>query len=69
MNLVERTVEGVQNLRHRALNRLKLAAVIIADRQVHISLCHLCQRGVDIADIFFQLTFGLVNRVHKHSDF
>ena len=68
INLGKRTVQGIQNLPHGILYGKKFPSVVVANRQIHISLCHLRQYVINILDIFFQFPLGIMNGLHQHTN-
>ena len=68
VDLEQRVVQGVQDLVHGLLDGNEFSFVITADGDVHLSLRHVSQAGVNIGYVLFKLISGLVDRVDQHAD-
>ena len=65
--MVQRIVQGVQNLLHGIPDGKELSPVGGRNVQVHVALGHLGQLFINILDVRFQLPLGLVDGVHQHT--
>ena len=66
--MVQRIVQGVQNLLHGIPDGKELSPVGGRNVQVHVALGHLGQLFINILDVRFQLPLGLVDGLHQHPD-